>query len=130
IYSQSGFDLLGILVRVVNREKPVIAMGNVDFSCSFTVTDPKLPGNPIVYASETFSRLTGYSNPEILGKNCRFLQSPTGQVEAGSVRKYSDSNVAFQMKDSIRKCKECQFSIINYKKSGEPFINLVTIIPI
>ncbi|KAI8846474.1 hypothetical protein BC829DRAFT_398345 [Chytridium lagenaria] len=97
-------------------------MGNVDFSCSFTVTDPKLPGNPIVYASETFF--------ERFWENCRFLQSPTGQVEAGSVRKYSDSNVAFQMKDSIRKCKECQFSIINYKKSGEPFINLVTIIPI
>ncbi|KAJ3102517.1 blue light receptor [Phlyctochytrium planicorne] len=130
IYSQSGFDLLSILARVVNRPNPVIAMGNVDFSCAFTVTDPRLPGNPIIYASETFSRLTGYSNSEILGKNCRFLQSPTGVVEAGSTRKYSDSNVAFQMKESIKNCKECQFSIINYKKSGEPFINLVTIIPL
>jgi hypothetical protein len=60
IYSQSGFDLLGILSRIVNRPSQTIAIGNVDFSCSFTVTDPRQYDNPIVYASETFSR---YSIP-------------------------------------------------------------------
>jgi hypothetical protein len=29
---------------------------------------------PIVYASPTFSNLTGYEGKEIVGKNCRFLQ--------------------------------------------------------
>lgn len=30
---------------------------------------------PIVYASPTFTALTGYELPQILGRNCRFLQS-------------------------------------------------------
>jgi PAS domain-containing protein len=29
---------------------------------------------PIVYASPTFTDLTGYEAKEIVGKNCRFLQ--------------------------------------------------------
>ncbi|KAJ3321867.1 blue light receptor, partial [Blyttiomyces sp. JEL0837] len=130
IYSQSGFDLISILARIAARPNPVIAIGNVDLSCAFTVTDPRIQDNPIVYASETFSRLTGYSTAEILNRNCRFLQSPYGKVTPGSNRKYSDSLVAHQMKESIKEAKECQFSIINYRKSGDPFINLVTIIPL
>ena len=31
--------------------------------------------SPIVYASPTFVALTGYELPQILGRNCRFLQS-------------------------------------------------------
>lgn len=30
--------------------------------------------NPIVYASEGFYTMTGYSQSEVIGKNCRFLQ--------------------------------------------------------
>jgi PAS domain-containing protein len=30
--------------------------------------------NPIIYASEGFSKFTGYSKEEIEGRNCRFLQ--------------------------------------------------------
>ncbi|KAI9329252.1 hypothetical protein DFJ73DRAFT_860929 [Zopfochytrium polystomum] len=130
IYSQTGFDLIGILSRVVNRPNPLVVVGNVDLSCSFTVSDPTRPDNPIVYASETFSRLTGYANSEIIGRNCRFLQSPTGMVAIGSVRKFSDSFVAYEMKQAILQARESQFSIINYRKSGDPFINLVTIVPL
>lgn len=41
---------------------------------NFVVTDPSLPDNPIVYASQGFLNLTGYSLDQILGRNCRFLQ--------------------------------------------------------
>jgi PAS domain-containing protein len=40
------------------------------------ITDPRLPDNPIVFANESFCRLTGYARGEILGRNCRFLQGP------------------------------------------------------
>jgi PAS domain-containing protein len=43
---------------------------------NFVVTDPSLPDNPIVYASQGFLNLTGYSLDQILGRNCRFLQGP------------------------------------------------------
>lgn len=70
IYSTSGFDLIGILARVVNRKNPTIEIGAVDMSCSFVVVDAKKFDQPIVYASETFSKLTGYSTEEIVGRNC------------------------------------------------------------
>ena len=41
---------------------------------NFVVTDPSLPDNPIVYASQGFLNLTGYTLDQILGRNCRFLQ--------------------------------------------------------
>ena len=46
------------------------------------VTDPHAPDNPIIYANRGFERLTGYTLPETLGRNCRFLQGDdAGQPE-------------------------------------------------
>ncbi|TPX53580.1 hypothetical protein SeMB42_g00671 [Synchytrium endobioticum] len=130
IYSSSGFDLMGVMARLANRPNQVINIGPVDLSCSFVVSDSRKPDNPIIYCSETFERLTGYSSAEILGRNCRFLQSPDSIVPKGSVRKYTDNNVVYQMSQSIAQNKESQYTLINYRKNGEPFINLVSIIPI
>ena len=43
---------------------------------SFCLTDPSLHDNTIVAASEGFAMVTGYPVPEIVGRNCRFLQGP------------------------------------------------------
>ncbi|KAJ3267163.1 blue light receptor [Chytriomyces hyalinus] len=132
IYSQSGFDLLGILSRVYHRPNQRVVLGNVDLSCAFTISNPRLPDSPIVYASESFTALTGYTYSEILGFNCRFLQAPfgPGTLAQGSDRKFTDGNVVHEMRDMLDKQMECQFSLINYKKNGDSFINLITIIPL
>lgn len=49
---------------------------------SFCVTDPQLPDNPIVYASDNFIQLTGYERSQVLGRNCRFLQGPDTDPDA------------------------------------------------
>ena len=85
---------------------------------------------PIVYASPTFSALTGYELPQIVGRNCRFLQSPDGEVVKGSKRKYTDNVAVAHFKRMLNAGKECQASLINYRRGGMPFINLVTVIPI
>jgi PAS domain-containing protein len=41
---------------------------------NFVLTDPSLPDNPIVYASNGFCKLTGYKRDQVVGRNCRFLQ--------------------------------------------------------
>jgi len=39
----------------------------------FVLSDPARPDNPIVFSSEEFHRMTGYSRQEFLGRNCRLL---------------------------------------------------------
>ena len=39
-----------------------------------TLSDPDLPDAPIVYANKAFEDISGYSQEEILGRNCRFMQ--------------------------------------------------------
>ncbi|PWN30048.1 hypothetical protein BDZ90DRAFT_3457 [Jaminaea rosea] len=129
-YSSSGFDLLGALARVMLRPHPRIALGPVDLSCSFTVCDARHPEQPIVYCSDTFCKLTGYNRNEILGRNCRFLQSPDGRVHRGSERFHTDNAAVAHMKQHSQAFQESQASLINYRKNGTPFINLVTIVPI
>ena len=130
VYSASGFDVLSILSRVVNRPNPTIPLGPVDLSCSFVIVDVRRYDCPIVYASPTFCQLTGYSEQEVLGRNCRFLQSPTGNVARGEPRRFVSPEAVSHMRKLLSSSKECQTTIINYRKGGEAFINLVTVIPL
>jgi len=109
-----------------------------------TSQDVRRYDSPIVYASPTFQALTGYDLPQILGRNCRFLQSerlsfvyqssshagPDGEVVKGSKRKYTDNVAVAHLKRMLNAGKECQASLINYRRGGIPFINLVTVVPI
>jgi PAS domain-containing protein len=47
-----------------------------------TLSDPDLPDNPIVYANKVFEEMSGYSQDEIVGRNCRFLQGDDRAQEA------------------------------------------------
>lgn len=117
-------------MRVATRPNPQIDIGSVDLSCAFVVCDAQTDDNPIVYCSENFERLTGYNKHMILGRNCRFLQSPDGQVEPGIKRKYVDDDSVLYLKNMINTRQEAQISLINYRRGGQPFMNLLTMIPI
>ena len=129
-YSSSGFDMLGVLMRVATRPKPQINIGAVDMSCAFVVCDVTQHDVPIVYCSDVFERLTAYTRHEILGRNCRFLQAPDGKIQAGVKRKYVDDQSVLRIKNMIGQRQETQISLINYRKGGQPFMNLLTMIPI
>ncbi|GIZ37891.1 hypothetical protein CKM354_000132100 [Cercospora kikuchii] len=129
-YSSTGFDMLGVLMRVATRPNPEINIGSVDLSCAFVVCDAEKDDFPIVYCSENFERLTGYTKHMILGRNCRFLQSPDGNVAPGIRRKYVDDDSVLYLKNMINLRREAQISLINYRRGGQPFMNLLTMIPI
>nr|AML78225.1 putative LOV domain-containing protein [Pellia sp. BC-2016] len=80
---------------------------------NFVITDPRLPDNPIIFASDHFLELTEYTREEIIGRNCRFLQGP--DTDMGVVRKISDA---------IRNQKNITVQLLNYTKTGKPFWNL------
>lgn len=130
IYSKSGFDMLKALWLVATRKAPKIHLGAVDMSCAFVVCDVTMNDCPIIYVSDNFQNLTGYSRHEIIGQNCRFLQAPDGKVEAGSKREFVDDGAVFNLKRMIKEGREVQQSLINYRKGGKPFLNLLTMIPI
>lgn len=129
-YSKSGFDMLAALAKVTTRKDPAINIGKVDLSCAFVVCNVLLTDCPIIYVSDVFERMTGYTKHEILGRNCRFLQSPYGNVEGGTRREFVDNNSVFYLSKQIAARREAQRSLINYRKGGQPFMNLLTMIPI
>nr|AHZ63874.1 phototropin [Lycopodium deuterodensum] len=80
---------------------------------NFVITDPRLPDNPIIFASDSFLELTEYSREEIIGRNCRFLQGPDTDME--TVKK---------IRDAIREQRDITVQLLNYTKTGKPFWNL------
>lgn len=120
----------GQQMRVATRPNPEINIGSVDLSCAFVVCDAEKDDFPIVYCSDNFERMTGYTKHMILGRNCRFLQSPDGNVAPGVKRKYVDDDSVLYLKNTINLRREAQISLINYRRGGQPFMNLLTMIPI
>ncbi|KAK6931184.1 PAS domain [Dillenia turbinata] len=86
---------------------------------SFVLTDPHLPDMPIVYASDAFLKLAGYARHEVMGRNCRFLSGAD-----------TDISTQFQIKESIRLERACTVCILNYRKDGSSFWNLLHISPV
>ncbi|KAK7227143.1 hypothetical protein V2G26_015146 [Clonostachys chloroleuca] len=129
-YSKSGFDMMKALWLVSTRKDPKVHLGAVDLSCAFVVCDVTMNDCPIVYVSDNFQNLTGYSRHEIVGQNCRFLQAPNGKVQAGVKREFVDDKAVYNLKRTIQEGCEVQQSLINYRKGGKPFLNLLTMIPI
>jgi hypothetical protein len=58
------------------------------------------------------------------------LQAPDGVVQRGSTRTFTDNKAVAHLKKSLVAGKECQANLMNYRKGGHPFLNLVSIIPI
>nr|AML79272.1 putative LOV domain-containing protein [Maianthemum canadense] len=85
---------------------------------NFVITDPRLPDNPIIFASDSFLELTEYSREEILGRNCRFLQGP--ETDRATVRK---------IREAIDNQRDVTVQLINYTKSGKKFWNLFHLQP-
>ena len=58
--SKQAFELLVLKDRAINAVKEGI-----------TIADCSLPDHPLIFANDAFSKITGYSREEVLGKNCR-----------------------------------------------------------
>lgn len=83
------------------------------------ITDALKPDNPIIYFNQAFENLTGYSESEILNKNCRFLQG-----------KDRDQEELHKLRTAIKKGESCEAILRNYKKDGTLFWNHLFITPI
>ena len=84
-----------------------------------TLSDPDLEDAPLVYANKAFERLTGYSQEDIIGRNCRFLQGDEREQPG-----------RYQIKEAMEKHEAVEVTLRNYKKDGTLFINRLKITPL
>ena len=84
-----------------------------------TLADPDLEDLPLVYANNAFAVMTGYTQEETIGKNCRFLQgTDQKQEEKGLIR------------NAIKNAQPIEVTLRNYRKTGELFYNRLAITPL
>ncbi len=77
------------------------------------------PDAPLIYANPAFERITGYSQSEILGTNCRFLQGAR-----------TDPVVVTAMRDAIAAGEPSSVIVENYRANGTSFWNDLHIAPV
>lgn len=84
-----------------------------------TLADPDLEDLPLVYANKAFEDITGYTQEETIGKNCRFLQgSDRDQAEVAKLR------------EAIKNEQPVEVTLRNYRKNGELFYNHLKMMPL
>lgn len=88
-------------------------------SILITELDIEFPGPKIVYVNDGFSRMTGYSREEVIGKTPRILQG-----------KKTDRATLERLKKSLHEGKSFFGQAVNYRKDGTEFINQWDIHPI
>src|SRR3712207_3883391 len=86
---------------------------------AMVVTNPRRPDNPIELANEAFFFLTGYSEPEVVGRNCRFLAGEN-----------TESWVSDQIRSAIGERRPVLVDILNYRRDGTAFRNGVMVTPL
>jgi PAS domain S-box-containing protein len=84
-----------------------------------TIADARQTDIPLVYANQAFLDTTGYQLNEVIGQNCRFLQSSdNAQPELEILR------------EAIRQGKFCKVLLRNYRKDGTLFWNDLSMMPV
>ena len=83
------------------------------------ITDPTLPGSPIIYSNQGFERITGYAAGEVMGKNCRILQG-----------KDTDPATIARLREAIHAGLPTVVELLNYRKDGTPFWNALHVSPV
>ena len=86
---------------------------------SFTVSDPGREDNPLVWCNQAFTRLTGYSADEAIGRNCRFLQGEN-----------TDQEAVAKVRRALEEGRSVTEVLLNYRKDGSAFWNEVFISPV
>lgn len=93
---------------------------NTNDAVMITEAEPlALPGPKIVYVNESFTRITGYSKEEVIGKTPRFLQGPK-----------TDRNQLKKIRKELKNWQSVRVEVINYRKDGSEIWVEFEIVPV
>lgn len=92
---------------------------SVDVGATICTWNPERSEFGVSYVNNTFTKMTGYSQEEIFGKNLKLLQGKDTNQEASVI-----------MHNALVERGSCEVEIKNYKKDGSLFYNFLTLSPI
>lgn len=82
------------------------------------ISDPRQNDNPIIACNAAFIGLTGYSESEIIGRNCKFLAGPA-----------TEPWLTETIRNGVARHSPVLVEILNFKRDGTPFRNAVLVAP-
>ena len=83
------------------------------------ICDMSIAYAPIIHVNKGWRSMTGYTSEDAVGRSCRFLQGPsTSEESVASIR------------DAIRTGTRAVVRLVNYRKDGSLFNNMLTLRPI
>ncbi len=83
------------------------------------LADPHVADCPMVAVNKAFGDLTGYRPEELVGQNCRLLQGPK-----------TDATSRKRIRACLAAGEGCIEWIVNYRRDGSTFYNLLFISPV
>jgi len=86
---------------------------------SFSIADALDPELPLIYVNEAFTRLSGYSWEESIGRNCRFLSAEERSSPGRS-----------RLRETVAAHGSGSFEILNCRKDGSMFMCAITVFPV
>jgi PAS domain S-box-containing protein len=107
IETERGMLLNGLLAAMRLSSQPMV------------VSDPYQADNPVIAANRGFQNLTHYTEKDVTGRNCRFLQGPG-----------TDKRAVKQLGECLRGGDGCVQFLVNYRRDGSQFYNLLFISPV
>ena len=113
-FQQAQREKQAALAALHVRHNAIAAASN-----SIVISDATLPDCPMIYVNPAFLAMTGYSEAEALGRNCRFLQGPS-----------TDPAAVTELREAVRNRRHCQTLILNYRKDGTEFWSEITVSPV
>jgi diguanylate cyclase (GGDEF)-like protein/PAS domain S-box-containing protein len=88
-------------------------------SSGIVICDALASDMPVIFANQAFERITGYTQDEVIGKNCRFLQ-----------KDQNDQPGSADIRNAVVNKKEGHAVLLNFRKDGTPFWNDLKIAPV
>ena len=83
------------------------------------ITNPRLIDNPIIYVNQAFLAMSGFTEKQVLGRNCRFLQ-----------RDDRDQNSIDNIREAVHNEQSITTILRNYRRDGTLFWNELTVSPV
>lgn len=107
------------VVNSANISLDLLNQAIASSSVGVVIADVNQPNQPLIYCNPAFEKITGYSQAEVIGYNCKFLQGIDTDPKAVNI-----------IRQAVQTHTSCCVVLKNYRKDGTPFWNELTISPV